>query len=924
MKKALAFVLVVILALGSIPVFADYADTSWYVKSQKTFTLSTPQQLMGLSELSAGGESFNGKTILLDRDIVLNSGDMRVEGARPEHVWTPLKNYAGTKDGQGHAIIGLYATAEINAGFIGTADGCTVKNLSILSSYFATTSGNTVSAFIASGATTGTLTVLDCYTDAKIVSAGYNAGGFVSSVGSAAETEVAGCWFDGEIEIAIRYAAAFVANGEGKMVSVKHCLNTGTVYTSWTDTPMSHIASMIGRNDGSSGVIDCLNLGKISSAQTEAGSNDALGSLFGRCSGSKGAAYVERSAALVGTAPAGQAFGSSAGKLEIEATPDYLEPEQLKGYNAVFNTALDFENVWTVIPDGYPMLRTFAEKVYPSVSVPYFLENQVRVDSDHGLRFLFRMDFLEGFGLDNVKLGSVVIPALAVDDPLDLTLGYETEVNSKTYKALDVPAVNIWDDAGYYADFTAVITDINSDIALKSFYVRPYAIFDLDGSPVTVYGSVASGSLALKAVEYYDNAGSAAKAEFDAVEALKAIYEKFSGFTVREGWVNDGLWEDVPAFSGGELGDEFTVGEDVYDLDCHAYRLTETDLAMFRAYVKSLLDVGFILHADNGADGIDSKCYQATLHNGSVTVNVAFYSQSGETFVTVEKERDLSPYQLPAEFTKIAGKGITLNMLPLKAFGESMVFQLPNGHYLVVDGAQQHNSELTVEFLVKNAPSGTVPVVDGWFFTHAHPDHIFCAMGIGSDPNLVSQIRVEGFYYTWPNDAGVRTESAYADLCSQIAALKAAMPNYRTSDGKVTPQYKLHAGQRLYFCDTEVQILQTQDQLYPADYRGGFNDSSTSYKFITGTQTFLIMGDAHHPVCTGLMSRYGKDTLHVTFFQTLHHTYNDVPDFFRFVAPDYVVVTGNSYSSATGYTWLKNNTKKIFYAGDTIPLPYNG
>ena len=61
------------------------------------------------------------------------------------------------------------------------------------------------------------------------------------------------------------------------------------------------------------------------------------------------------------------------------------------------------------------------------------------------------------------------------------------------------------------------------------------------------------------------------------------------------------------------------------------------------------------------------------------------------------------------------------------------------------------------------------------------------------------------------------------------------------------------------------------------------------------------------------------------FFQSLHHTINDVPDFFKYIEPDNWLVTQNSIHGGTGNNWLKNNVDKIFYAGDPeITFPYNG
>ena len=120
----------------------------------------------------------------------------------------------------------------------------------------------------------------------------------------------------------------------------------------------------------------------------------------------------------------------------------------------------------------------------------------------------------------------------------------------------------------------------------------------------------------------------------------------------------------------------------------------------------------------------------------------------------------------------------------------------------------------------------------------------------------------------------------------------------------------------------EVQVLACQDQLYPEQYKN-FNCSSTSYRFVIGEQDVLIMGDAHQPVCTRLMELYSKEVLSPTFFQTLHHSSNDVPEFFKFIAPEYLLVTRDRLNDSEGNRWLQSTVKQIFYPGDPeIVFPY--
>lgn len=385
-------------------------------------------------------------------------------------------------------------------------------------------------------------------------------------------------------------------------------------------------------------------------------------------------------------------------------------------------------------------------------------------------------------------------------------------------------------------------------------------------------------------------------------------------------------------FSVTDSPEVFSVGEDIYDLDCTAFLFQETVATSFSRFLLDMQERGFVLYATNGDNGIGGLCRQATLYNALFTVNITRYAKTKETYITVEARRDLSPLQIKPE-TAYEGtntvfhnpKHPTVN--EKYKFGELDIFQLTNKHFVVVDGAQEYSSRMFVEYLENIAGEGNVPVIDAWFFTHAHPDHIYCCWGVGRDADLVGRIRVNGFYYTFPNDKGVRTEKDYEGLVEQIANLNSVLGNFRTAEGTVTPKYKIHGGMVFYINEIRAEVLMTQDQLMPEEYKS-FNDSSTSFRFTVYSAenvqtTFLIMGDANTPVCDKIMEKYDYNTLHTNFFTSLHHGSNDCPTFFQFIAPDYLIYTAPSKKTSTGYQWLNVNCKAYFTAPSVIPIPYS-
>ncbi len=172
MKRFISALLVLctLLALVCVPVAADGAttitpDTSWY-------TANTTEDVLYISDaadflgLATAGTNFAGKTIKLTNDIDLNPGwnaNVTVENgtkvvtmpADAPNIFGRIDNFAGTLDGCGHTVSGIYikrdmssATAISPTGFINTintAKDVVIKDLVINNSllYAIGPAGNT-------------------------------------------------------------------------------------------------------------------------------------------------------------------------------------------------------------------------------------------------------------------------------------------------------------------------------------------------------------------------------------------------------------------------------------------------------------------------------------------------------------------------------------------------------------------------------------------------------------------------------------------------------------------------------------------------------------------------------------------------------------------------------------------------------------
>ena len=121
------------------------SDTSWYNDTDTEFTLTTAEQLAGLAELVDGGNTFEGKTIKLDKDFDLKyipEGATEPKSFEPAGSFSDNVSFKGVFDGQGHTISNMYQNGwalqngywdgpEYGMGLFSLVEDATVKNLVI-------------------------------------------------------------------------------------------------------------------------------------------------------------------------------------------------------------------------------------------------------------------------------------------------------------------------------------------------------------------------------------------------------------------------------------------------------------------------------------------------------------------------------------------------------------------------------------------------------------------------------------------------------------------------------------------------------------------------------------------------------------------------------------------------------------------------
>jgi len=345
-------------------------DISWYNKEKNTYVLTSREDLFGFYLLSYN-TNFEGKTVKLGKDIVVNTGNASDwEKKAPTYAWKPVGGkampFAGTFDGQMHSISGLYLkTDERYAGLFGVLEHTAlVKNLKITNSYFESSVADLGSV---AGWSKGNLDTV--YSDAIVKGATGRTGGLVGQV-NGKEMAYKNCWFDGIVSNSGNTKADQNTGGlvgilyAGKL-SMNNCLNSGIVdvstYTfdhnpSATVTIAPIAGGLIGYvvKGTEATVVDSVNTGLIKTSNV---ANTGFGAIFG---------YIDGKAKVQNTYSTKESCvnaksGTVSGKINVVSEDD------IRGYKGYQWTLLDFDKHWAVVLNNSPVLKAFANPI-PSLA----------------------------------------------------------------------------------------------------------------------------------------------------------------------------------------------------------------------------------------------------------------------------------------------------------------------------------------------------------------------------------------------------------------------------------------------------------------------------------------------------------------------------------------------------------------------------
>lgn len=253
--------------------YATYSDVSDEAAvGQKTFSISTESELNKIAEWTSGyGNSFNGITLVLEKDIALscNKDDITTH-------FTPIginSSFAGTFDGNGHKISNLYVDRADKAGLFASVYGAIIKNLTVEGSVVGSSSNGTDPTGVGGivGFSTSQILIENCVSNVNVSSSCENTGGICGYVNDV-DSVIRNCVNIGEIKSNSDKTGGI----SGNPGIVYNCANFGAV------SGKSNVAGIAGNTEKD--VSLCYNAGAIS-ASDGASSAAAIANVAGTDTG---------------------------------------------------------------------------------------------------------------------------------------------------------------------------------------------------------------------------------------------------------------------------------------------------------------------------------------------------------------------------------------------------------------------------------------------------------------------------------------------------------------------------------------------------------------------------------------------------------------------------------------------------------------
>ncbi len=407
-------------------------------------------------------------------------------------------------------------------------------------------------------------------------------------------------------------------------------------------------------------------------------------------------------------------------------------------------------------------------------------------------------------------------------------------------------------------------------------------------------------------------------------------------------------------FSDGNFITDFPKPDDIslyHTMDTsektlqYVYKGEGVNAAAYHAYVEKLLKNGYKTVTENE---IEDSLFATLVNNTeNVMLYVSYnayahedeYAHAYDPLIRVvsapigEGAAIVPPAELlskPTSYKKVTDMAITALEIVGSSVGMCYIITLEDGSFIIFDGGAQGSMDMAkkiwttlnarYEMIFGEKPQdkdGKRIHIAAWVITHSHGDHYGAPTSFWATYSSNKTWEMDYLIGNYPSASAVNYV-ANSDILRM-----ADIVDYCQSNG--FEFLKVHAGQKYYFANLEIEVLTTYEDLAPARIKNQ-NDTSTVLRFtsqattdgktpVGAPNTSIWLGDANNQQSRYLCAMYG-DYLKSDMVQVGHHgNIGCETDLYDSIKAE-VVWFPNSLGSFRSYVHELNRNHSWVYAVD--------
>ncbi len=367
-----------------------------------------------------------------------------------------------------------------------------------------------------------------------------------------------------------------------------------------------------------------------------------------------------------------------------------------------------------------------------------------------------------------------------------------------------------------------------------------------------------------------------------------------------------------------------TNGEEPYDCNNGVWMFLykSKNKSDMDEYVKSAVDMGYTVFDETSfgdnfystlfKDGLQLHIYFTSCDNSLRIIADGYTNAYNNSPQKLIKRCDTALWQFEVDHSLID-------------CGMCYIIRLCDNSFFVIDSAHPYsvNDDRRIfEFLKSKTPDGETVRVAGWFFSHAHEDHVgkFCDI-----LQYEKNIEIQAIYYNFVSaEHKDSNEWGAANKCFQLKYQK--LFDEHTEIKKI----KLHSGQHFFVGNLEFRVLCTHEDVYPNSLKN-YNDSSTMLMMWTEGTAVQFPGDAGYEESDVVCSRF-KELLKCDIMQAAHHGHLGTrEEFYKYSDAKTILFPTTQIKFDEEYEKIAVNRKAVAIAKECfissngtveLPLPY--